>query len=266
MNIGFTKMHGLGNDFVFIDNMNGRISLSVEQIVSLCDRHFGIGADGVVLVESSDKADCFMNYYNSDGSPGLCGNGLRSTAKFFKEEMDIKKDFENNILKIETRAGIKELKFLDDGNISVNMGKGIFKHEDFPDTSTEVENVVFNFVSVGNPHAIAFVNNVDEINLLEVGSRVEKYKLFPNKINVEFVEEISNHEYKVRVWERACGVTLACGTGATAVYAFLRKNRDIPKDIEINLPGGKLFFSENDDGDIIMRGPAEIVFSGIIQI
>src|SRR3990167_8702711 len=137
MNIGFTKMHGLGNDFVVIDNINGKIVLSKEQIIFLCDRNKGIGGDGVILVESSEKGDCFMNYYNSDGSVAeMCGNGVRCVAKFLKD------------------------------NFSVNMGKAVFVHTDFPDKNTKLEGFDFNFVSVGNPHAITFVKDLNKYDLL----------------------------------------------------------------------------------------------------
>src|SRR3989338_4365003 len=157
MNIGFTKMHGLGNDFVVIENMNGRIKLTTEQIVFLCDRHYGIGADGLILVEPSDKADCFMNYYNADGFATMCGNGVRCTARFLKDYI-LKSNF--NFL-IDTCASVKEVK-LEDGNFSVNMGKPVFSHPDFPKSSFELLGLELNFVSVGNPHAIAFVKNVND--------------------------------------------------------------------------------------------------------
>jgi diaminopimelate epimerase len=266
MNISFTKMHGLGNDFVVINNMAKNITLSNDQIIFLCDRHKGIGADGVILVESSSQADCFMNYYNSDGTiASMCGNGIRCTAKFFKDEiLDKNKKQEN--FKIETRAGIKEIQDLSLDMYAVNMGKPIFVHEDFPNTPMQFEDLSLNFVSVGNPHAVIFVDDIDKYNISVLGSKIENHKNFPNKINVEFVQEVSPVEFKLKVWERGCGLTMACGTGATAVYALLRKQRDVSKDISIDLPGGKLFFSENVDGDIIMRGQAESVFTGIIKI
>jgi len=263
MNIGFTKMHGLGNDFVVIDNMNGRISLSKEQIIFLCDRHKGVGADGVVLVESSDKADCFMNYYNSDGSiVEMCGNGVRCVAKFLKD--DILKSHSN--FRIDTRAGIKEIRFQNDETFSVNMGKPVFAHKDFPEKSLELEGLMLNFVSMGNPHAVAFVKNISDFDLKEIGPKVENNKNFPNKINLQIVEEKNKKEYKVLTWERGCGVTLACGTGACAVYAVARQNKNAEQEIIIKLPGGDLFMSENEEGDIIMRGEAESVYTGMVYV
>ncbi|MDO8660011.1 MAG: diaminopimelate epimerase [Candidatus Parcubacteria bacterium] len=274
MNIGFTKMHGLGNDFIVIENMNGRIVLSAKQVVLLCDRHKGIGADGVILVEKSDNADAFMNYYNSDGTVAeMCGNGVRCVAKFLKDE--IKKEETN--FKIETRAGIKEIKYKDDGTFSVNMGKPVFEHADFPEKSLELEGLKLDFVSMGNPHAVAFVENLDDFILQSIGPLVENNKNFPNKINLEIVEKKSDNELIVKVWERGCGETLACGTGACAVYSIMKKNpegkstsygagKKNSEEIIINLPGGKLFMTENKMGEIIMRGPAESVFNGLVEI
>ena len=263
MNIGFTKMHGLGNDFVVIDNINGKIVLSKEQIIFLCDRNKGIGGDGVILVESSEKGDCFMNYYNSDGTLAeMCGNGVRCVAKFLKD------NFSKNKTKftIDTRAGTKEIKYNDDHTFSVNMGKAVFVHTDFPDKNTKLEGFDFNFVSVGNPHAITFVKDLDKYDLPTLGPKIENNKIFPNKINVEFVEQKSSNEFKVKVWERGCGATLACGTGACAVYAAARKYKNADVELITELPGGKLYMSENEQGDIIMRGPAVSVFSGIVEV
>ena len=263
MHIEFTKMHGLGNDFVVINNMNGRISLSQKQIVFLCDRHKGIGADGVILVEKSDEADCFMNYYNSDGSiVEMCGNGVRCVAKFLKDNILKSKDE----FKIDTRAGIKEIKLLDDGNFSVNMGKPVFSHSDFPQQPLELEGLLFNFVSVGNPHAISFVKDVNAYEIQIIGPKVENNSNFPNKINVHLVEEISKGEFKVKIWERGCGVTLASGTSSCAIYAVARKHRNADKEIVMQLPGGRLFISENEEGEIIMRGPAESVFNSMLEV
>lgn len=263
-------MHGLGNDFIVIENMNGRISLSSEQVILLCDRYKGIGADGVILVEKRDGVDAFMNYYNSDGTVAeMCGNGVRCVAKFLKDE--ILKN-ENNF-KIETRAGIKEIIYKkEDNTFSVNMGKPVFSHKDFPENNLELEGLNLNFVSMGNPHAVAMVPDIDSFVLETIGPIIENNKNFPNKINLEIVQEKINekgdNEFMVKVWERGCGITLACGTGACAVYAVAKKNNKTNRDKEvvINLPGGKLFMSENKNGEIIMRGPAVSVFNGLVEI
>ena len=266
MNIGFTKMHGLGNDFVVVDNMNGRIALSKEQIIFLCDRHTGIGADGVILVEPSDKSDCFMNYYNSDGSVAeMCGNGVRCVAKFLKDNILPKNNTQTNF-KIDTRAGVKDIEYKDDGTFSVNMGKPVFISADFPKESLRLEDLELNFVSMGNPHAVAFVDDIHLYKLEFVGMKIENDAHFPNKINFHLVQKINEKEYKMATWERGCGITLACGTGACAVYALLRKLKNAPEEIILELPGGKLYMSENKEGNIIMRGPATSVYSAMIEL
>jgi len=263
MEIFFTKMHGLGNDFIVIDNLNGRIVLSKKQIVFLCDRHKGIGADGLILVESQKESDSFMNYCNADGSEAeMCGNGIRCVAKFLKDGYFKSKD----IFKIATRVGIKEVVCEKDGTFSVNMGQPVFSHSDFPESSLEFEGINFNFVSIGNPHAVGFVQNIKHCDLSGVGSHFERHKNFPNGINVELVEQKNKKQFEVLVWERGCGATLACGTGASAVYAVCRKYKNADKNAVISLPGGKLFFSENKNGEIIMRGPAQSAYSGIINV
>lgn len=267
MNIEFTKMHGLGNDFVVINNMNGRITLSPEQIIFLCNRHKGIGADGVILVESSSQADCFMNYYNSDGTVAeMCGNGVRCTAKFLKDEILPKNN--KNVFAIDTRAGVKYIRLQDDDTYSVNMGKPVFSHSDFPENSVEIEGLKLDFVSMGNPHAIALVESVASFNLDDLGPKIENNKIFPNKINFHLVEKIADDELRVVTWERGCGATLACGTGACAVYALMFKDRESlsGSEVVLHLPGGDLFMSETNDGDIIMRGPAESVFVSMVEV
>ena len=263
-------MHGLGNDFVVIDNMNGKISLSKEQIVFLCDRHKGIGADGVILVEPSTDADCFMNYMNADGSQAqMCGNGVRCVTKFLKEEI-LPKTVTKTNFKIDTRSGIKEIEYKDDDTYSVNMGKPVFSRSgsslDFPKDSITLEGLELNFVSMGNPFAIAFVENLGKYDFTAIGPKIENNKIFPNRMNFELVEQKNKNEFKVRVWERGCGETLACGTGACAVYALARKYEGAEKETNIDLPGGTLFMSENGLGDIIMRGSAVSVFSSMIEV
>jgi diaminopimelate epimerase len=272
-------MHGLGNDFIIIDNFNGRIKLTKEEIDLLCNRHKGIGADGLILVESSsNKADCLMNYYNSDGSKeAICGNGTRCVAKFLKNNYLKDKD----TLFIETGAGIKKITCEKDGTFSANMGKPIFSHTDFPNKKINLEGLELNFVSIGNPHAVAFVDNLNVFDLEKIGPIIENNSKFPNKINFELVEKNTQATpvYKVLVWERGCGATLACGTGACAVFAIIQKQKNIhltnlqqtdsdkvKKEITIELPGGKLFISENKEGEIIMRGEAKSSFSGEVDL
>ncbi len=271
----FYKYHGTGNDFIMMNNLDQAITLSPELIKKYCDRHFGIGADGIILLESSSTADCFMNYYNSDGTLAeMCGNGVRCTAQFYLEQtkLNLKE------LNIETRAGVKNIKVNNDDTYSVNIGAPTFESPDFPSQSINLEGFDFNCVSMGNPHAVALVSNLNEINLKNVGPKIENNENFPNKINVEFVEKIMDDYFRVKVWERGCGVTLACGTGACAVYAILNCVRqDLTQrqlslkrsleleEITLEFPGGKLYLSQNSEGQIMLRGPATFVFEGKIE-
>lgn len=259
--IEFYKCHGAGNDFIMIDNLKGDLSFTSERIKSICDRHFGVGADGIILLETSDKADCFMNYYNSDGTEAeMCGNGVRCTAKFFLTQTGKTK----NTLNIDTRAGIKNIHVNNDDTYSVNIGKPVFEHADFPSGEISVYGLKFNCVSMGNPHAVTIVENIKNIDIKIVGPKIENDVYFPNKINVEFVEKIDDTKYKVKVWERGCGETLACGTGACATFAVLNKEYNFENEITLEFPGGKLYLSKNQNNDIILRGPAEFVYKGEI--
>lgn len=270
--INFYKYEGAGNDFIMINNLKGDINISSNYIKNICNRHFGIGADGVILLEKSDKADCFMNYYNSDGTIAqMCGNGSRCTAKFFLEQT------KSNLkeINVDTRAGIKEIKINDDNTYSVDMGAPVFENTDFPTSPTggimnilNIEGFDFNCVSMGNPHAVTMVEDLDEIDTKTIGSKIETDFHFPNKINVEFVEKIKDDYYKVSVWERGCGETLSCGTGACAVFAVLNYPRPGlgEKEITLEFLGGKLYLSQNHEGQIILRGPATFVFKGEISL
>jgi len=260
----FKKYHGAGNDFIMINNINGIFDVSnTENIKFICDRRIGIGADGLILMEKSEKADCFMNYINSDGTfAEMCGNGIRCLAKFFiQETKNTKKE-----LSIDTRDGIKKIICNDDGSFSVNMGAPVFSHKDFPNSPMTLENILFNFVSMGNPHAVGLVKNLAKINLATTGPAIENNSHFPKKINVEFIEKIKDDHFKVRVWERGCGETMACGTGACAIYAILKKQNPDLTEVSLEFPGGKLYLSNNKDGEIILRGPAVESFEGSIDL
>jgi diaminopimelate epimerase len=256
----FYKYHGAGNDFIMIDNRDGHFDVkNTEKIKFLCNRQLGVGADGLILLESSKKVDCFMNYYNADGTIAeMCGNGVRCTARFFLDHTKSKLKEIN----IDTRDGIKKVIFNKDGSFSVNMGKPVFAHKDFPKSSLVLENIEFNFVSMGNPHAVGFVKDVSEIDISRIGPKIENDSHFPNKINVELVEQVTDKYFKVKVWERGVGVTLACGTGACAVYAILKKENKNIGEITLEFLGGNLYLSENEKGEIILRGPAVCVFKG----
>ena len=262
--IKFYKYHGTGNDFIMIDNRDKDFSIkdAREKIKLLCDRHNGIGADGLILLEDSKKADCFMNYYNADGTQAeMCGNGVRCTAKFFLDQVKSKKTKIKELL-IDTRAGIKKIICEKDGSFSVNMGLPVFSHTDFPDNSLSFHEILFKFVSMGNPHAVGFVKNTSFVDITNIGPKIENDFHFPNKINIEFVEKVKDNHFKVKVWERGSGATMACGTGACAVYAILKKEDKNVKEITLEFPGGNLYLSENEKGEIILRGEAEYVFKG----
>lgn len=262
----FYKYHGAGNDFILIDNRDNSFDVKdTKNIRFLCDRHFGIGADGLILLELSDKADFFMNYYNANGTLAeMCGNGIRCAAKFFMEHLKLARDEIKKLL-VDTRAGIREVTMNEDGSFSVNMGTPMFSRADFPDTPLILQNILFKFVSMGNPHAVALVKNISDIDISRLGPIIEQDYHFPNKINVELAEKVGDNYFKVKVWERGSGITLACGTGACAVYAILKRENKNMKEITLEFPGGNLRLSENNKGQIILRGAAVCVFKGKIE-
>lgn len=273
--IKFTKMQGLGNDYVYIDAINQKIEneSSLAQFVS--NRHFGIGSDGLILICNSEIADFRMRMFNSDGSEAeMCGNGIRCVGKFIYDKGLTNK----TTLKIETLAGIKELKLnLKEGKVDtvrVNMGEPILEAEKIPVISSkkivqnlklEIEERKFNFtcVSMGNPHAITFVENVEDFEVEKYGSKIEVNERFPQKINVEFIEIVNKNHIKMRVWERGSGETLACGTGACASVVAGIINNLIERKVIVELLGGSLEIEWNkEDNHIYMTGPAVTVFEG----
>lgn len=273
--IKFTKMQGLGNDYVYIDAINQKIEneSSLAQFVS--NRHFGIGSDGLILICNSEIADFRMIMFNSDGSEAeMCGNGIRCVGKFIYDKGLTNK----TTLKIETLAGIKELKLnLKKGKVDtvrVNMGEPILEAEKIPVISSEkivqnlkleIEERKFNFtcVSMGNPHAITFVENVEDFEVEKYGSKIEVNERFPQKINVEFIEIVNKNHIKMRVWERGSGETLACGTGACASVVAGIINNLIERKVVVELLGGCLEIEWNkEDNHIYMTGPAVTVYEG----
>lgn len=271
--LNFYKYEGAGNDFIMINNMEGNISLNPEKIKFLCDRHKGIGADGLILVEKSDKpgVSCFMNYNNSDGTMAeMCGNGVRCTAKFYLDFVrhDLTNEKQDHAIKevvVETRSGIKKITLHEDGTFSTDMGVPVFDHPDIPNQPVEIEGYNFNSVMMGVPHTVTFVKNLDDIDIRTIGPKIETNLHFPNKTNVEFVEKIDDTHYKVKVWERGCGETLACGTGSCAIYSIINRlsaRKVLAEEITLEFKGGKLFLSQNEQGHVILRGPAKFVFKG----
>lgn len=276
----FTKMQGLGNDYVYIDAIHQNIEneSSLAQFVS--NRHFGIGSDGLILICKSTVADFRMRMFNSDGSEAeMCGNGIRCVGKFVYD----KKLTNKNEVSIETLAGVKFLTLnVEDGKVKtvrVDMGEPILEPKKIPVLSEknpateiviEVEQKKFDFtcVSMGNPHAITIIKDIEKFNIKKYGEKIEKDKLFPNKTNVEFVEIIDKNNIKMRVWERGAGETLACGTGACATAVACNLMELTSRKVNIKLLGGTLEIEWNDkDNHVYMTGPAETVFEGdLIQM
>ena len=283
MKIDFVKMHGLGNDFILIDCLNK--SLGDSSFVSylakkLCDRNFGIGADGLILILPSTKADLRMRIFNYDGSEAqMCGNGIRCFAKYAHENKLISKIK----FTVETLAGTitPELIFKNKeiSGIKVNMGLPKLRRKDIPMTGEDTPTVVdetlkinpeqifkITCVSMGNPHCITFVNDVQSIPVDEIGPKIENHPLFPEKTNVEFIHILNRKEINFRVWERGVGETLACGTGACAALVASVLNKKTDREATIHLPGGDLDIRWANDKHIYMTGPAELVFRGEMSI
>lgn len=267
----FVKSHGAGNDFVLIEDLPGEIALNAAFVAAVCDRHFGVGGDGLIRVARSDRADLFMDYYNADGDVAeMCGNGIRTMARYLADRGHLSGD----AVSIETRAGVKDLTLLADGGIRVDMGEPILDRASIPvagdgdplHVMVEAEGYTFDAacVSMGNPHAILLVDRIDALPFERLGPAIETHELFPAKTNVEFVEVLNRGEVRVRVWERGVGETLACGTGAcaTAVATSLREQTD--RTVAVHLPGGTLEIEWTAAGTVLMTGPAEEVFEGEI--
>lgn len=279
MNINFTKMHGIGNDYVYVDGFKENIPNPNAFSIYISDRHFGIGADGLVMILPSDKADFKMRIFNADGSEAkMCGNATRCIGKFVYESGYTSK---TNIT-LETLSGIKYLTLNVKDNlvesVEVNMGKAILVPKEIPVLSdldrfikepiTIDENTyMVTCVSMGNPHAIIYCDDVDTIPLENVGPKLEFHSLFPDRINVEFVQIINENTVKMRVWERGSGETWACGTGAcaVAVSSVLNGYCKQGEEITVQLRGGDLKITYMEDGTVLMNGPATKVFNGTIE-
>ena len=284
MKNNFSKYQGLGNDFIIFDarsnNLDHLFSKNKDNFIEhLCNRNFGIGADGIILIlESNNKCYVRMKIYNSDGSePEMCGNGIRCLIAFLNDNNEIN---ELSEIPIETKAGLILTSIDGNENIKVNMGEPILSPVDIPTkllmNSLKVPNGVITLkdqilnvyaASMGNPHMIVFVNDIEGIPFQEWGSFLEKHNTFPNDTNVHFVEIIDKSNIKVKVWERGCGPTLACGTGACACLVVTSKLGKTLNNANVYLPGGKLEVEwPNQSGPVFMQGPALKVFSGEIDI
>jgi diaminopimelate epimerase len=276
MAIEFTKYHGLGNDFILIDNRTTpEPLLTPEDAVQWCDRHFGIGADGVIFaLPGQDGTDYTMRIFNNDGSePEMCGNGIRCLAKFIAE---LEKTTEPRSYKIHTLGGLITPKLEANGLITVDMGKPRLLAAEIPTTLTAADQKVVNqslevagktwqvtCVNMGNPHCVTFVDDVAAIPLETLGPQFETHPVFPKKINTEFIQVVRSDYLKMRVWERGAGITLACGTGACASLVAGVLNGKCARRATVELPGGllQIEWSEADDR-LYMTGPAEKAFVG----
>lgn len=275
----FTKMHGLGNDYIYVDAISQKIENPNEISKFVSDRHFGIGSDGLVLILPSDVADFKMRMFNSDGSEAeMCGNAIRCVGKFVYD----KKMTDKSTITIETLAGIKVLEMtVENGKVvlvKVDMGEPILKAEEIPvlsekhpvideEITAKDYSYYFTCVSMGNPHAITYIENVSEFPLEKIGPLFEIHEKFPRKTNVEFVELIDKNTVKMRVWERGAGETLACGTGACAVLVASILKGYVGRKSTVKLLGGDLIIEWNEnDNHIYMTGPATTVFEGEIDI
>ncbi len=270
----FWKMHGLGNDYVVIDNRDGKIAENRAAAFAkrLCERRFGVGADGLLLVYSSQNADARMRIFNADGSEAeMCGNGIRCFAKYCHENNIVKKPEFN----VETMAGIKHvwLTLKEDAVqlAKVDMGKANWERQSIPMSGTglcinedlrvdDEENYKVTCLSMGNPHCVIFVENVDEFPVEYIGPMIENHDAFPNRTNVGFVQVLSKNELKVRVWERGCGETLACGTGTCAAVAPANRLGKVGNKVTVHVLGGDLQVEVSET--LYLIGAAEKVFEG----
>lgn len=273
----FTKMQGIGNDYIYFNCFEEAIENPAELSRRLSDRRFGIGGDGICLIKPSDRADAFMDLYNADGSRAMmCGNGIRCVGKYVYERGICRRD----VLKIDTLSGVKTLYLTVENGIvtavKVNMGEPILEPAKIPTTlptnlkqkiqanDTEYEVTA---VSMGNPHSVIFTDEVDSLDLEKIGPALENHPVFPERVNTEFVQVLGPHEVRMRVWERGSGETWACGTGACATVVACVLNGKTERDVTVHLRGGDLtIFWNEKTGEVEMTGPAQFVFDGTVEI
>lgn len=279
MRIQFTKMHGLGNDFVVIDAVSQHVNLRASQIQKLADRHTGIGFDQLLLIEPPSRPDADFDYriFNSDGGEvEHCGNGARCFAKFVTDRELTSKP----VITVNTARGLIELELTDLGLVRVNMGQPVLDPNALPyagpaelDASQTValdipfDQKQFGLISMGNPHAVCIVDSVDSIAVEDIGRAVQMLPQFPDSVNVGFVEIVSRTEIRLRVYERGAGETLACGTGACAAVAYARLLEQLDSQVSVATRGGNLQIEWQGIGhDLMMTGPAESVFEGEFRL
>ena len=275
----FTKMHGIGNDYVYVNCFKETVEHPSEAAIKVSDRHFGIGSDGLILIKPSEVADGKMEMYNADGSQGaMCGNGIRCVAKYMYDYGITDK----TSISVETKSGIKYLDLtIKDGKVDtvkVNMGTPILKAVDIP-VHSEKEQVIdepvmvdgkewkITCVSMGNPHAITYIDDVKNLEIEKIGPKFENHEIFPDRVNTEFVHVIDRNTVEMRVWERGSGETLACGTGACAVAVSSILNGLTEEEVTVKLLGGDLkIFWDRTENKVYMTGSATTVFDGEINL
>ena len=275
----FTKMHGIGNDYVYVNCFKETVEHPSEVAIKVSDRHFGIGSDGLILIKPSEVADGKMEMYNADGSQGaMCGNGIRCVAKYMYDYGITDK----TSISVETKSGIKYLDLtIKDGKVDtvkVNMGTPILKAVDIP-VHSEKEQVIdepvmvdgkewkITCVSMGNPHAITYIDDVKNLEIEKIGPKFENHEIFSDRVNTEFVHVIDRNTVEMRVWERGSGETLACGTGACAVAVSSILNGLTEEEVTVKLLGGDLkIFWDRTENKVYMTGSATTVFDGEISL
>lgn len=278
MNIPFTKMQGLGNDFVVLDFVNHPVKLSDAQFAQIADRRFGIGCDQILIIEPSNQENVDFRYriHNADGSEvGQCGNGARCVVEFVRAKgLSDKKS-----IVVSTSSGLMTLESLGEHQVTVDMGAVHFKPEKIPFISDREqsqypldiagESVTITVANIGNPHALMLVDDIKTAPVERLGPLLESHELFPERVNVGFMQTLSRNEVNLRVYERGAGETLACGSGACAAVAMGQKLGLLNEDVIVNLPGGSLQIQHKISGDntsVYMTGPAHFVFDGIYQL
>ena len=273
----FTKMHGAGNDYVYIDARDREMDWPALSI-AMSDRHKGVGSDGIILLLPSDKADLRMMMFNSDGSEGgMCGNGIRCLVRYALDRDAV--PAATTTVTVETASGVLDvMPIIADGKLvraRVRMGEPRFRPEEIPvsvpgqerviDYPLEVGGRTFSIscVSMGNPHAVAFLEEpVDDVPLHEIGPLVEHHPMFPRRVNFEIVNVLDSTRVRARVWERGSGLTMACGTGACAIAVAAHLHNYVDDEVTVELPGGELSVTWRGQGDAILEGPVEEVFEG----
>lgn len=275
--VDFSKWQALGNDYIIIDARDLPFKLTGPRATLLCDRHFGIGADGVLIWKESIKADFKLEIFNPDGSRAeMCGNGVRILGRYL---VDWSYAGRKRKLEIETGAGLISVSVKRDGMVRVKMGlavlggPGIKGYAGVPGESEALgawleagsSEHQFTFVDMGNPHCVIEVDDLDDIGLELLGPEIENHALFPNRTNVEFMNVLGDSEVEMRVWERGVGETSACGTGACAVAVAAIRSRGVVSPVTVHLPGGDLVIEVDEEMAVVMTGPAEEVYSGTIS-